>query len=989
MHPKDSFRELHSDEIFFRHALQLTSLLYALAAIGYVTAGVQPGLLDLDPQPLPPMLTATLATKVVLLSVLASTAAGNIRRSRTPVYQLIAANLATVVLFVVLVLCGVLDHPKALMALPQFDPAIIERPGQWPELRILNYAALTHVPTRNLLGGSVTIDLVVCIVAYGLQRKVERVQYRFLQHLAPVEYDVIYALADVLIHDGTLNQKETISPADVANNVDRYLRKFPSQRTQSLHIAMRLMEYLPFRYNLTTFSYMNPADRRTTLERYFINRPASRWQITRVFTWFATEAIHWCLGVITAVVSPIKPLRDGWQEGQWAKEGLKLYAQTVVFPILGGIRWFINTLLKLVKHLAIWVYKVIEALLTLITPLLHAWKLLGRLVSWVVAFRQNFDELWLRLGRGLILSVKQLVYTGYYNDAQTQNALGYVPFPNRPDINLKSDDEKEHPVNLTVRYPGEVPSEELESDIVIVGTGAAAAIIAHHLVDVGLNVLMLERGPFIQPSELTGNEVEDSSRLYSDGLLQTSKNLELQIAQGRCVGGSTVVNNGICIDPPADELLVWKKELGDQLNIDQINAAVASVKALLPVQLQCCGVKLNPSASLFIDGLRQMTGNAANAKVVDANITNCLGCGYCNIGCRYGRKQDMLTRVLPDAQAMYSPGNGKGKLVIIEQCEAVRIRTEPTQDGRKATGIECSFDNGRYLQVHGRAYVISAGAIASSILLHRSELGGSMVGNRLSFNVAGVMTGRFKDPIHAYAGLQMSHYYRVPSDSNAKPEFMLETWFNPPTTQAMRMPGWFEDHFHNMEDYSHMMSIGALVGTNNNNQVTYLPARDSLSRIVRWIRDDKGTFLDFALTLMTQSNVAFRPEIEDIKKVIRGMVEAGKVMFAAGAEVVMPSTFPYLRFNNADELIAGLTAENIKPADLLLGSSHPQGGNALSESAEKGVVDYQFRVHGFDNLFVCDASVFPTSVGVNPQMTVMALARYAAEHHIAPITSHL
>ena len=92
----------------------------------------------------------------------------------------------------------------------------------------------------------------------------------------------------------------------------------------------------------------------------------------------------------------------------------------------------------------------------------------------------------------------------------------------------------------------------------------------------------------------------------------------------------------------------------------------------------------------------------------------------------------------------------------------------------------------------------------------------------------------------------------------------------------------------------------------------------------------------------------------------------------------LPASFRYHEFTKADQLDAlpSLLRDN---SDLSVNSVHPQGGNALSRDELKGVVDEHFRVHGLDNVFVCDASVFPSPITVNPQMTVMALARYAAD----------
>jgi choline dehydrogenase-like flavoprotein len=112
------------------------------------------------------------------------------------------------------------------------------------------------------------------------------------------------------------------------------------------------------------------------------------------------------------------------------------------------------------------------------------------------------------------------------------------------------------------------------------------------------------------------------------------------------------------------------------------------------------------------------------------------------------------------------------------------------------------------------------------------------------------------------------------------------------------------------------------------------------------------------------------------------MARLAQVFFEAGADAVYPATFADAemsadRFRARPETILPLLDERIRePEDLTLSSAHPQGGNPMSDDPSIGVVDSRFRVHGYDNLFVCDASVFPTTIRINPQLTIMAMADY-------------
>ena len=120
------------------------------------------------------------------------------------------------------------------------------------------------------------------------------------------------------------------------------------------------------------------------------------------------------------------------------------------------------------------------------------------------------------------------------------------------------------------------------------------------------------------------------------------------------------------------------------------------------------------------------------------------------------------------------------------------------------------------LKVRANRIVLSAGAVASSILLSRSGLGGKQVGKHLGFNAASPMTAEFDEELHSERGLQMTNYVVAPDGQ----DYALETWFNPIASQALFMPGWFEQHRANMLRYPYMTSVGAVVGTRRNAKVT-------------------------------------------------------------------------------------------------------------------------------------------------------------------------
>jgi len=548
------------------------------------------------------------------------------------------------------------------------------------------------------------------------------------------------------------------------------------------------------------------------------------------------------------------------------------------------------------------------------------------------------------LVRALIGMGKQLCYLGYYNDERAFASVGYVPFSRRattPQRLRDSPSPARQP--LLVHTSSDTTSETLSADVVVIGSGAGASILALGVARDGRDVLMIERGNYVDPAQFSEDEAEMLGRLYADGALQLTRTFDFQVIQGSCVGGSTVVNNAVCFDLPEHVRERWNDvPLRAGLDLGRLQKSFEHVRSLIGVERQ--PVKpLNPSGeSLFAKGIRELSLQTSPNRfdIVEANIHECLGCGYCNIGCKYGRKLSMLDRVLPETQRLNR--GGREALRIVAGCEAEKIRAA----GRRITSVTCRFADGRRIDVRGNTFVVAAGAISSSLLLLRSGIGGSVVGKNVAFNMGSPMTAAFEQVVDAYAGLQISHYLEVEPHQG----YVLETWFNPPVAQALSMPGWFEDHFRNMLRYNRMAATGVLVGTESNAQVRF------------------GG--------LTGREIDYKPTPGDLEKLVKGLTLTARIYLAAGASSVMPSTFRYFEFKNEKEL-DGLRELVRDSTDLTVGTGHPQGGNAMSENPARGVVDPQFRVFGYENLFVCDASVFPSSIGVNPQLTVMALADYA------------
>jgi choline dehydrogenase-like flavoprotein len=550
---------------------------------------------------------------------------------------------------------------------------------------------------------------------------------------------------------------------------------------------------------------------------------------------------------------------------------------------------------------------------------------------------------WRQSVQGMIRMGKQLCYLGYYNDPRTYESVGFIPFSQRKD---KDEKIRQYPIKeplpLQVEDSAQIRSEKLVGDVIVIGSGAAGAVVAYGLAKAGREVLMLERGDYVDPRQFSEDEMEMFGKLYADGALQFTRDFQLQVLQGSCVGGTTVVNNAVCFDLPAEVLERWNEPRGLAAGLEAgpFWEALKQVRKLAGVQRQNHPY-LNKGAAHFKEGLNKLGLLAAPNEFaeVEANIQNCLGCGYCNNGCRYGKKLSMLDTLLPMTQKDF----GTERLKIIASCEVEKLKGK----GKKITSAVCRLADDRRVEIRGNTFVLCAGAISSSLILLRSGVGGKQVGRNLAFNITSPITAVFDGVVNSYDGLQVSHYFK-PAPARG---FAIETWASPPVTAVFTMPGWFEDHYANMRRFNRMANAAALVATQSNAQVRHAG--------------------------LTGREIEYTPAREDFQKLLEGLMLVGEIFLEAGATSILPHTFKYYEFTNKEQLrrLPDLVKSSL---DITLGSGHPQGGNNMSNNSKRGVVNPEFRVYGYDNLFACDASVFPSSIGVNPQLTIMALAHYAA-----------
>lgn len=542
----------------------------------------------------------------------------------------------------------------------------------------------------------------------------------------------------------------------------------------------------------------------------------------------------------------------------------------------------------------------------------------------------------------------------YYADPAVDEQVGYVRFKQRPR-------GKNLPVGVhSLVTHTKIPKKDY--DVCIVGSGVAGSILAHRLARAGKSVLVLEAGAYYPENQTTDDELLMLASLYKGGIFQTAFGNTLPVLQAKCGGGGGVVNNAVCFRMPPFVKQAWDA-YGAALDDAALKAAFDTVREevkILPADRVMANgeLRLNRSRDFFLRGVEKLgiphgTGDPDNTRAgfytASVNISNCVGCGYCNIGCAYERKNNSLRKYLPEAIET-------GHCDVVANARVEEVLTEGVGFGRlRATGLLVRFPDGGTKRVRARKYILSAGAIASSGILLRSHeisLLGLPIGERFSANVGSPLHARFTERVDAYDGLQISDYF-IEQDENGTWDWVAESWFNPPATQSQAIPGYLDDHFERMKQYPYYAAVGPLVGTEPVGRVVLNP-------------------------LTRRSELQFTLPDSDLTKLRRGLRRCAEIFLAAGAEEVLLMAQNQPTVGSESDL-ARLDRAIQTPEDLLvIGSGHPQGGNAMSDDGtngrHRGVVGTNFQVHGVDDLYICDASVFPTSVKVNPQWTIMALA---------------
>ncbi len=476
-------------------------------------------------------------------------------------------------------------------------------------------------------------------------------------------------------------------------------------------------------------------------------------------------------------------------------------------------------------------------------------------------------------------------------------------------------------------------------DVVVVGSGAGGAVAAQKLARAGHKVCVLEEGGYYAPEEYgSWPPTHTLRRMWRESGLGVAVGLGdtpvISVTTGRCVGGSSVLTGGVCFRIPDSVLHTWVERLG--LRAMTPEALAPHFEAVeQAVHVEEVPVSMRSRATeLLVEGAAKL---GIPMKSLRRNTRHCYGASRCNFGCPQGAKQSVDIAYLPDAVA------DGARIVSDALVESI------DHAGGQATGVRGRFIDHETrkprvpFEIRAKVVIIACGSIHTPVLLRQSGLHGKHVGRGMTLHPAFRVNALFDEAVQGWDGAMQSVY----SDHFHKDGLTLVGVYSPPNVLAAAFPGVGKEHRELAERLPRMAIFGGMVHDDGGGSVR------------RWIGREPVT--------------TYRMVERDKKRLFFGMQTVAKMAFAAGARQVILPIFGTMPFKSASE-VEFLTSR--PPAGRLAEcmAFHPLGSARMGASEGDGVVGPTGEVWAMSNLFVCDGSVLPTSIGVNSQLPVMAVA---------------
>jgi choline dehydrogenase-like flavoprotein len=490
----------------------------------------------------------------------------------------------------------------------------------------------------------------------------------------------------------------------------------------------------------------------------------------------------------------------------------------------------------------------------------------------------------------------------------------------------------------------------LSADVVIIGTGAGGGTAAEILSAAGLKVVMLEEGGYYRAADFRMQEAEAYPNLYYEVGARRTKDKSITILQGRTVGGSTTVNWTSCFRTPPETLAHWSKTFGVQGYSD---ADLAPWFARMEKRLNIEPWPIrNPANDALHRGAKKL---GWHVEAIPRNVKACRDLGYCGMGCPVDAKQSMLVTTIPAALA-----NG-AVLVAQARAQTLEIKGDRVVAVSAIALKQNSVDpTGVKIRVEAPYVVTAGGAINTPGLLLRSKAPDphERIGKRTFLHVTNVSTAIMPEKIDPFYGAPQSVYsnqFLFRDGVAGKLGYKLEVPPLHPILAAVSTLTFGAEHAESMARLPHLGSMIALMRDGFHD--------DSPGGSVSLLNDGSPV-LDYPLTDYLW---------DGIRHAYSSMAE---IQFAAGASRVAPVHMDarpdgYASLAETNKAIGNLSLKALRTQ---LFSAHVMGGCGMGADPKRSVVDSHGKHHQLANLWIFDGSIFPTSVGANPSLTIYAAA---------------
>lgn len=482
--------------------------------------------------------------------------------------------------------------------------------------------------------------------------------------------------------------------------------------------------------------------------------------------------------------------------------------------------------------------------------------------------------------------------------------------------------------------------QQFEADVIVVGSGASGAVVACELAAAGQDVLIIEEGPWFPSEELQTMRPSESLRhVWREGALSAAFGIGnspmINVTMGRCVGGSSVLTGGVCFRTPGYVLNDWVRDHGlAGYNEADLDPYFSEVEEAIHVEDVPVAMR-SKATTLWADGARQM---GVEIKSNRRNTKNCDGCSRCNFGCPKGAKMSVDMNYLPRAL--------RHGARILSDCLVEKVLTQ----GGRAIGIRGRLYNrggkkrGDRVEIRAKRVVLAAGAAHSPVILKNSGIGreSGQVGRNLTLHPSFRMIARFEERVDGWKGAMQSAH----SDHWEDEGITMMSVFTPPSVVVSALPGFGPKFREYTSQLPYLAMFGGLLHDDPSGRVRRGPGREPL--------------------------MTYRMSDRDRAKLPKIVRRLGEAYLKAGAVELF---LPILGHDSvtADEFRA-MDLDAVPARRYEVSSQHPLGTTRMGGSPEHSVVNEDGKCWGVDDLYVVDGGVLPTSLGVNPQLSIMTVA---------------